>query len=188
MPQKTKKIEEIFNDHKTNSNIKYAQIESINIVKKTNTLEINIYLDEYVEIKDIWMFENYLKERFQFENIDIKINYHEKVQKKSIIEEWKNIIAYMSHKYPLTKPMLLLKSKVEEDKDTIKIELHIKGAEFLKSKKTYKELQKTIKNLFGKEYKIEITEKLSKEDLNEINEAIKNQEAETKQNSKLFAV
>lgn len=176
MEQKQKKVGEIFNDYKTNANIKYAEVKNLNIIKKTNTLQVILYLDEYIEIKEIWYFENFLKERFQFEHIDIEINYHEKVQKKAITDEWKNIIAYMSHKYPLAKPMLLLKSKVEVEEHTIKVEMHIKGADFLRAKKTDKELQKTIKNLFGQEYKVDITEKLSDSAMKEIRENIENQE------------
>ena len=44
---KTKKVADIFSDYKTNSNIKYANIEGLNIVKKTNTLQVLIYFDEY---------------------------------------------------------------------------------------------------------------------------------------------
>lgn len=178
MSEKAKKVGEIFSDYKTNSNIKYAEVKSLNIIKKTNTLQVILYLDEYIEIKEIWYFENFLKERFQFKQIDVKIDYHEKVQKKSISEEWKNIIAYMSHKYPLAKPMLLLKSDLEVEENTIHIKMHIKGADFLKAKQTDKELQKVIKNLFGEEYAIIITENLTANDINEIRENIKNQEAQ----------
>lgn len=178
MQDKAKKVGEIFSDYRTNSNIKYAEVRGLNVIKKSNTLQVILYLDEYIEIKEIWYFENFLKQRFQFEHIDIKIDYHEKVEKKSIPEEWKNIIAYMSHKYPLAKPMLLLKSDVEVKENTIHIKMHIKGADFLKAKKTDKELQKTIRNLFGQEYAIDITEDLSANDMNEIRESIKNQEAQ----------
>ena len=178
MQDKAKKVGEIFNDYKTNSNIKYAEVRGLNVIKKSNTLQVILYLDEYIEIKEIWYFENFLKQRFQFKHTDIKMDYHEKVEKKSIPEEWKNIIAYMSHKYPLAKPMLLLKSDVEVKENTIYIKMHIKGADFLKAKKTDKELQKTIQNLFGQEYAIDITESLSANDINEIRESIKNQEAQ----------
>lgn len=178
MQDKAKKVGEIFSDYRTNSNIKYAEVRGLNVIKKSNTLQVILYLDEYIEIKEIWYFENFLKQRFQFEHIDIKIDYHEKVEKKSIPEEWKNIIAYMSHKYPLAKPMLLLKSDVEVKENTIHIKMHIKGSDFLKAKKTDKELQKTIRNLFGQEYAIDITEDLSANDMNEIRESIKNQEAQ----------
>ena len=178
MDEKTKKVGEIFSDYKTNSNIQYANLKSINVMKKTNTLQVLLAIDEYIEIKEIWYFENFLKERFKFDQIDIEINYDEKADKKSITEEWKNIIAYMSHKYPLAKPMLLLKSDVEVKEGTIYIQMHIKGAEFLKAKKTDKELQKTVKNLFGQDYAIEITEKLSSQEMNEFREKIEKQEAQ----------
>lgn len=178
MDEKTKKVGEIFSDYKTNSNIQYANLKSINVIKKTNTLQVLLAIDEYIEIKEIWYFENFLKERFKFDQIDIEINYDEKADKKSITEEWKNIIAYMSHKYPLARPMLLLKSDVEVKEGTIYIQMHIKGAEFLKAKKTDKELQKTVKNLFGQDYAIEITEKLSSQEMNEFREKIEKQEAQ----------
>ena len=171
-PDKAKKLGEIFSDYKNNSNIKYASIECLNVIKKTNTLQVILYFDEYIEIKEIWYFENFLQERFEFENIDIKIKYHEAVQTKSIDIEWKNIIAYMSHKYPLTKPMLLLKSDIEIQGNNINVKMHIKGADFLKAKKTDKELEKVLKNLYGKDYKIELTEEISKKEMQEITEKI----------------
>ena len=61
-----KKIGEVFSDYKTNSNLKYAQITSLNVVKKTNTLEVDLYFDEYLDIKEIWFFEKFLRERFQY--------------------------------------------------------------------------------------------------------------------------
>ena len=172
-----KKIGEVFSDYKTNSNLKYAQITSLNVVKKTNTLEVDLYFDEYLDIKEIWFFEKFLRERFQFENIDIKIKYHESVKKKSIKEEWRNIIAYMSHKYPLTKPMLLLKSDVEENGKNILIKMHIKGADFLKAKKTDKELIKVLENLFGIKYAVELTEEITKDSLEEIKRRIEEEQA-----------
>lgn len=178
MSEKAKKVGEIFSDYKTNSNLKYAEVRSLNMIKKTNTLQAMLYLDEYIEIKEIWYFENYLKQRFQIEHIDVTIQYHEKVEKKAIPEEWKNIIAYMSHKYPLAKPMLLLKSDVEVEANTIHIKMHIQGADFLKAKKTDQELQRTIKNLFGEDYVIDLTEDLSKEEIKEMSESIKKQEAQ----------
>ena len=43
---KTKKIGEVFSDYKTSSNIQYATIEALNIIKKINTLQVIIYFDE----------------------------------------------------------------------------------------------------------------------------------------------
>ena len=176
MSNKSKKVGEIFSDYNTNSNIKYAEVIALNVIKKTNTLETILYFDEYIEIKEIWYFEKFLKEKFQFENIDIKINYHEKVEKKSVKDEWKNIICYMAHKYPLAKPMLLLKSDLEVTKNNIIIKMHIKGADFLKAKKTDKELKNVLKNLLGIDYTIEIIEEVSKEEMKAIKERIKQEE------------
>lgn len=103
MAEKTKKVGEIFSDYKSKSNIQYANIIELNVIKKTNTLEVKLAFDEYIEIKEIWYFEKFLKERFQFEKVNIKIQYHESVKPKPIQEEWKNIIAYMAHKHPLTR-------------------------------------------------------------------------------------
>ena len=176
MSEKSKKVGEIFSDYNTNSNIKYAEVIGLNVVKKINTLEVILYFDEYIEIKEIWYFEKFLKERFQFSHIDIKINYHDKVERKPIDTEWKNIIAYMAHKYPLTKPMLLLKSNIEVGEKEIIVKMHIKGADFLKAKKTDVELSNVLKNLFGKQYKIELIEDISKEEINAIKENLKKEE------------
>ena len=83
----------------------------------------------------------------------------------------------MAHKYPLAKPMLLLKSDIEVTENEIKINMHIKGADFLKAKRTDKELQKVIENIFGKKYAIDITERLSEEDIKQIKEKIDSEEA-----------
>lgn len=176
MSDNLKRVGEIFSDYKTNSNLKYAQVVALNVVKKTNTLEVIIKHDEYIEIKEIWFFEKFLKERFQFDSTDIKIKYHEAMEKRKVKEEWKNIIAYMAHKYPLAKPMLLLKSDVEENGNEIKIKMHIKGADFLKAKKADKELANVLLNLFGVEYKIELIEEINQEDMEAIKERQRREE------------
>ena len=172
----TKKIGEVFSDYKTNSNIKYAQIECLNVLKKTNTLEVDLYYDEYIEIKEIWYFEKFLTERFSFSNIEMKIKYHEAVVKKDISSEWKNIIAYMAHKYPLMKPMLLLKSDVEIDGKDILVKMHIKGADFLCAKKTDKKLEQVLENLFGQKYNINLREDISKEEVEKAKKRIEEEE------------
>ena len=176
MSNKSKKVGEIFSDYKTSSNIKYADVIGLNVIKKINTLEVILYYDEYIEIKEIWYFEKFLKERFKFQNIDIQLKYYENTQKKSIEEEWKNIIAYMAHKYPLTKPMLLLKSDLKVEENNILIKMHIKGADFLKAKKTDKELAKVLKNLFDIDYKIEIVEEISSDEMKRIKQRLEEEQ------------
>ena len=144
---KAKKVKEIFNDYETKANIKEAYVISLNVLKKTNTLGIVLAIDEYIEVKEIWYFEKFLIERFKFSNIDMTIKYQKDTRLKSIKEEWKNIICYMAHKYPLMKPMLLMKSDIEIVENTINVKMHIKGADFLRAKKTDKELENVIKKL-----------------------------------------
>ena len=128
---KTKKVKEIFSDYETKANIKEAYVTALNVIKKTNTLGIVLEIDEYIEVKDIWYFEKFLIERFHFSNIDMTIHYQKDTQLKTIKEEWKNIICYMAHKYPLMKPMLLMKSDVEINDNIINVKMHIRGADFL---------------------------------------------------------
>ena len=161
---KPKKVKDIFKDYETKANIKEAYVTALNVVKKLNTLGIVLEIDEYIEVKEIWYFEKFLIERFKFSNIDMTIKYQKDTQLKSIKDEWRNIICYMAHKYPLMKPMLLMKSDIEINDNIINVKMHIRGADFLRAKKTDKELENVIKKLYGKEYKIELEEVFKQED------------------------
>ena len=161
---KARKVKEIFSDYQARANIIEAEILNLDVIKKTNTLGITIKSDEYIEVKEIWYFEKFLLERFGFKNIDMRIQYLEGVQLKRVDDEWRNIICYMAHKYPLMKPMLLMKSTVELEENIIHVKMHIRGADFLRAKKTDIELENVIKKLFGKEYKIKLEEVLQKEE------------------------
>ena len=44
-----KKVEEIFKDYKTTSNIKYAEVKGLNVIKKTSTLEVILYFGKRYE-------------------------------------------------------------------------------------------------------------------------------------------
>ena len=169
----TKPVKEIFSDYQTTSNLKEACVTALNLLKKKNTLAITLTSHEYIEIKEIWYFEKFLQERFSFQSIEMIIHYDDQVKPKSIDQEWKNIICYMAHKYPLAKPMLLLKSTIHIEEFKIIVNMHIKGADFLKAKKTDKELEKVLKNLFGKTYHIELKEDIQKYDLEEYEEKAK---------------
>ena len=138
---KSRKIGDLFSDYKTNSNIEDAEIARMNLLKKINTLEIEMQAKEYIEIKEIWYFEKFLRQRFQFEQVHIKIKYAEGVRKKPIADEWENIVCLMAHKYPLMKPLLLLKSQIEVTENQINVYMKIQGADFLKARKLDRELE-----------------------------------------------
>ncbi|MBQ7882651.1 MAG: PolC-type DNA polymerase III [Treponema sp.] len=162
-----KQVKEVFSDYKNQSNIQTASIEKMNLKKKENILEIALKSDTYLEIKEIWYFEKFLMERFQFSQVDIAIKYGENAEINDIEKEWKNLICYMTHKYPLMKPMLLLKSIIEINGQDINVNMHIRGADFLKARKLDKELEKVIYNLFGKIYKVNLYEKILEDEVSE---------------------
>ena len=62
-----KKIGEVFSDYKTNSNIADAEITKMNLLKKLNILEIGMESKEYIEIKEIWYLEKFLREKLKKE-------------------------------------------------------------------------------------------------------------------------
>ena len=160
-----KKIKEIFSDYKNNSQMQECYISKIGINKKTNKLTIILNTDKFVQIKDMWDFEKYLMERFKIKDIEMIFNYEEETKIPNVKDEWKNIICYMAHKHPLMKPILLMKSTIEVENSNINVKMHIKGADFLRTRKTDKQVEITIKNLLGKEYKINLEEQISKEEL-----------------------
>ena len=160
-----KKIKEIFSDYKNNSQMQECYISKIGINKKTNKLTIILNTDKFVQIKDMWDFEKYLMERFQIKDIEMIFNYEDGTKIPDVKDEWKNIICYMAHKHPLMKPILLMKSTIEVEDSNINVKMHIKGADFLRTRKTDKQVEITIKNLLGKEYKINLEEEISKEEL-----------------------
>ena len=162
--ENAKLIGEVFSDYRTDSNIKDAIINSINLIKKANVLELNISSNEYIEIKELWYLEKFLKERFQFSNVDMKISYFENVTIKPIEKEWENLICYMVHKYPLMRPMILLKSTIDVQKTKIIVNMKIKGADFLRARKLDRELERVMNNLFNFKYKIEFLENINEQD------------------------
>ena len=168
--QTTKLISEVFSDYKTENIIKQAKILELNLIKKANVLEIDLESENYLEIKELWYFEKFLKERFQFSNIDIKIKYLDNVTIKPIEKEWENLICYMVHKYPLMRPMILLKSTIEVTNNKIIVSMKIKGADFLRGRKLDRELERVINNLFGYNYKVEFVENINEEDAKALEE------------------
>ena len=166
--KKSKQIGKIFSDYKTNSNLAEAEITKMNLLKKINTLEISMYSKEYIEIKEIWYFEKFLRERFQFGQVHMLITYENGIYIKRVEDEWENLICYMAHKYPLMRPLLLLKSTLEVTEKEINVYMRIKGAEFLKARKLDRELENVIYNLFGKKYTINIQEKVTEQEENAI--------------------
>src|SRR5699024_8741116 len=76
-----KTIKEIFKDYNSNSfSLNASKIKSINLFKKTNRLELIITADEFIKIEDIYNFEQYLKNRFNIFEANIKIEYSKEIE------------------------------------------------------------------------------------------------------------
>ena len=56
----------------------------MNLIKKINTLELGMSSNEYIEIKEIWYLEKFLRDRFQFGQVHMIISYANGVYIKSI--------------------------------------------------------------------------------------------------------
>ena len=63
-------LKEVFKDY-NNSNLENATIEKINLYKRSNKLTLDIISSNKIDIKDLESFEDYLRERFKIENIEI---------------------------------------------------------------------------------------------------------------------
>ena len=59
--QTTKQIKTVFSDYQTENVINQAKILELNFIKKANVLEIDLESENYLEIKELWYFEKFLK-------------------------------------------------------------------------------------------------------------------------------
>ena len=95
-----KRVSEIFGDFSAESNIINAFVENVTLRKKTKTLVLDIRSDNYLDIKEIEDFNDFLKKRFGLNDSKIVIKYTKEVEKKPIEEEIKNIMLLLSVKHP----------------------------------------------------------------------------------------
>ena len=57
-----KKLGEVFNDYESGGTIRCAEIEKVTLRKKSKALELKITSNQYIEIKEIERFNNFLKD------------------------------------------------------------------------------------------------------------------------------
>ncbi|MCI8999409.1 MAG: PolC-type DNA polymerase III [Clostridia bacterium] len=167
-----KTVEEIFGDYQVETNIKKASIVKINLFKKSNKLEMDLLSSVYLFPSELLEFEKYLKERFVIENIEIRMQYEEETVIPSMEQQWKQIVKYMAHKYPFTE-FLLHNSHVHIEDTKVKVSLAVKGADFLTARGFDKTLEKTLKSLYAKRYKVIYVENLQEEDMKKIEQKCK---------------
>ena len=175
MSELLKTVKEIFPDFQTEEALLNAKIKNVNIYKKKNKLDLQILSSAIIHLKNIVLFENYLKARFGIKETEIIIE--NTMQDIKIEHEWNNIMSYLYAKYPLTKT-ILINSKPIVDGNKINIELAVKGKEFLIAGGFETKVEKVIRDFLGKEYKIAYVENLD-------NELIQRYEENTKRTEKM---
>ena len=172
MQEELKTVKEIFSDYKEEATINNCKIQKISLFKKTNKLELDLKCCEYIKIKELLDFENYLKSRFSIENIEIDVLYEENVELPSIESVWKNIVEYMSLKYPLTK-VLLEKSKVRVQDNLVTVTVFVNGVDFLRARGFDKTLECILRSLYGKIYKVKYIEDINEDEIQKIEQKSK---------------
>ena len=129
-----KMIKNVFVDYSSNSfAFSNAEIENVNLHRKTNKLEIFLNADNYIDINEISNFEKYAIKRFNVSGVDLKIHLKDKVEDDAeitenedeqissgqemvinktkdenppIYKEWPNILSYFSSKNPMARAFL----------------------------------------------------------------------------------
>ena len=175
-----KYIKEVFNDYGINNNLIEAEIENINLYKKTNKLQIKIASSKIITLQDMESFENYLINAFKVNKASIDINYGDLEIEQNIPENWKNIIQYIGKKEPFSKA-ILTNSWPEIDGQEIHVKLSMKGASFLVAQKFDKGLEHLLGNLYNKQYTVDFVEEVSKDFEKELIERRNQEEREVLQ-------
>ena len=129
-----KMIKNVFVDYSSNSfAFSNAEIENVNLHRKTNKLEIFLNADNYIDINEISNFEKYAIKRFNVSGVDLKIHLKDKAEDDAeitenedeqissgqemvinktkdenppIYKEWPNILSYFSSKNPMARAFL----------------------------------------------------------------------------------
>lgn len=156
-----KMLKEIFKDFEINSNIINTKIKSINLYKKTNKLEVNILSDKPIKVKDVGAFEKYLIKRFMLKEAQVHVSYVDGIE-NNFLDEWDDILDYLSYKHPLTKA-LLKDSILNLDGNNLNISLKLSGSDILYGRNMDRILSDLIFNVFNQKLKIKYMDNDSEE-------------------------
>ena len=159
-----KRINEVFSDFNTGSNISTALVESAVLKKKSKTLELAISSDRYIEIQEIEELNNFIKRRFYLEHSKIAVNYTEEVKMKPIEEEIKNIISYVSNKHPFFR-VAVNNCDYEISGNTITLKFRVPVSTMFRDLKYDREIREGIKSFYGKSYSIKFVDNVDADEL-----------------------
>lgn len=144
---------EIFKDYKEENIIMHTVVEGVNLLRKSNILEISLVSENKISIRDLFSFEMYLKKRFNLNGIKLNIKYNKEIE-FDLEAQWEDIIKYVVYKYPSTKA-ILNESKIELNNNILTIFLSVKGEEILKARNIDKAIQRIIEVIYSKNIKVE---------------------------------
>ena len=155
-----KYIKEVFVDYQKDNPLLDAQIENINLYKKTNKLQVEVVSSNQIHISEMEDFENYLTKRFKVNKALIDIHYTDVEIKPNIQEEWQNVVNYVTKKEPFSKA-ILTGSMPEVSGKNVCVKLALKGADFLLAKKFDKGLEHLFSNIYNKKFLVNFEENLA---------------------------
>ena len=172
-----KVIKDVFTDYDKESNILDMRIKQISLFKKTNVLELSLDSDKNITAKELYEFETYLKSRFGVSDVITNINYSNSISIDNITDEWDKISCYLIRRYPTTIG-ILKNSKIEIKENNAIVTLEVKGSDFLYARKIDKDLERLIKNLYGKNFRVKYIEDINVESMEKQKEYEKRMEEE----------
>ena len=159
MSEQLKALKDIFPDLEIDKAILETKIRNVNLYKKTNQLVLNLIAQDRIDLISLYKFENYLKIRFKVKDVKIVI---ESNLEFNLDIEWNNIIKYLNAKHPMTRSILINSRPIIEN-NNIKVELAVKGKDFLIGGSFEKELEEIVLNFYGKKYKVDFVENIDEE-------------------------
>lgn len=165
-----KRISKIFSDYSGEGNIKDAVIEEVVLRKNTKVLEMKIKSDKSIESEEIDFFNSFIRERFSLNDSKIIIEYTGLSEQKPKEEDLKKIVSSFAEKYPILKA-IKDNCEFEIGEDTINFNFKVVITRLLKSRGYDKKIIEAVKNLYGKEYKINFVDDVNYEELKKIQEA-----------------
>jgi len=154
-------VKQVFNDYTKGSNILDASIEKVNLYKKTNKLEIELKTDKKINVGEIYYFEEYLKNQFKINTVEIKFIYTVEIE-NTIADDWGNIEKYLAKNFPLIKT-ILQGSRVELEANTVYVVLKSTNSSFLHSYNIDKVLEDLIVKLYNKKMKVQYKEEVEED-------------------------
>ena len=159
MATELKTVKEVFPDEKFNELILNSKIKSANIYKKTNDLALTLISENKVDLKSIYEFERFLKNKFRVKEariiIEANIDFN-------IDKEWEGITRYLGAKHPMTRPILINSKPIIKDK-SLQVKLAIKGRDFLSGGGFENELEKILSDFYGQKLKVEYVEEIDEQ-------------------------